>query len=409
MERDLVGDSEARAGGGGRALETAPARTAPVGTASLEAAPHHGGFDASLFQRLGVAYRPERDFSVNANPYGPSDSLVGALQGLDLTAYPDPQHRPLLARMAAALGVETAQIAVDAGAARLIHACVHALCGPERPVVAAVPAFGEVYAAAAAAGARVVEVALPLPSALIAGNDGEVGDVRLAGASGADGDALAGLLAERARDVGAGLVYLVNPCNPTGTVIGEAALLDLIERLDGVPLVLDEAYLSVSEAWALAERPLPGAVVRLRSLTKEQGTPGLRMGYAVGAAGIVAALRAQQPAWVLGAAAEAGIAASVLDRGWLPGLRSRWFADRDRLVAAMEAQGWEVFVGSTPYVLVRCVDGGALRDALLSSCGVLVRDCASFGLSGWIRVSARGPDDNAVLVDALGGQRHHQR
>ena len=42
-----------------------------------------------------------------------------------------------------------------------------------------------------------------------------------------------------------------------------------------------------------------------------------------------------------------------------------------------------------------------MREQLLAESGLLVRDCTSFGLPGWIRIAARTPPENDVLLAAL--------
>jgi len=46
-------------------------------------------------------------------------------------------------------------------------------------------------------------------------------------------------------------------------------------------------------------------------------------------------------------------------------------------------------------------DAGRLRQALLSRHRILVRDCASFGLPGHVRLAARSATDRARLLAAL--------
>ena len=83
-------------------------------------------------------------------------------------------------------------------------------------------------------------------------------------------------------------MYLCNPQNPTGRVLPideVTALAGALRGGDGTTLIVDEAFLSVSTRWQDTRRPLPEAVVRVRSFTKEHGVPGLRLGAAIAPGG----------------------------------------------------------------------------------------------------------------------------
>lgn len=95
------------------------------------------------------------------------------------------------------------------------------------------------------------------------------------------------------------LMVACSPDNPTGTVLGEqtlARLLDFTARA-GLPLLLDRAYAEIGPAQQRGPGALglPGAldhVVELHSLSKSCGVAGWRLGFAVGAPGLLRELRA---------------------------------------------------------------------------------------------------------------------
>lgn len=169
-------------------------------------------------------------------------------------------------------------------------------------------------------------------------------------------------------------------------------------RLAGVEesaTVWDEAYLPMAAAaWT---RGRPGWSIG--SLTKAFACPGLRLGYAVAPdAAAAAQLRATRPAWAVD-----GLACAVLPDllaladppGWTHGVAEA----RRELVAVLHSHGWRPEDSDAPWVLVP--DAAGLRDALARH-GVIVRDCASFGLPSHVRIAV--PDANGLdrLDDALG-------
>lgn len=69
-------------------------------------------------------------------------------------------------------------------------------------------------------------------------------------------------------------------------------------------------------------------------------------------------------------------------------------------MAALGDMGMPVLPSAAPFFLVRVGDAAAVRSALLHN-GILVRDCASFGLPEYVRVCTRRPEENAQLVAAF--------
>jgi histidinol-phosphate/aromatic aminotransferase/cobyric acid decarboxylase-like protein len=166
-------------------------------------------------------------------------------------------------------------------------------------------------------------------------------------------------------------VWRSNPNNPTGALAGPR------ERAD----VWDEAFYPLaSGAWTRGDA---GSIV-VGSLTKVFACPGLRLGYVL--ADDAAALTRAQPAWPLNGLALAVLPA-LLDRVDLPGWRDAIAGRRKELVGLFAEHGLQADAGDAPWVLV---DAPGLRDRLAPH-GVVVRDCASFGLHGVARVAV--PDD----------------
>ena len=83
-------------------------------------------------------------------------------------------------------------------------------------------------------------------------------------------------------------------------------------------------------------------------------------------------------------------------------------AERDRLVAGLRGLGWITEPSTAGFFLIQVGDAAAARLALLSR-GCLVRDCTSFGLSGYIRVSPRHAEQNDRLLRSILGARRRRR
>jgi len=185
-----------------------------------------------------------------------------------------------------------------------------------------------------------------------------------------------------------------DPNNPSGRLaaVGETAE------------VWDEAFYPLATGrWRGAGRD--GSIV-VGSLTKVLACPGLRLGYVVvpaddgeglGIPRLRARLERRQPAWSVGPLALSAVppllAMADIEK-WASAVRDA----RERLVAVLGAHGLEPLASDANFVLVLGARG--LRSRLAHH-GVVVRDCASFGLPDHVRIAV--PDDAGLerLDEAL--------
>jgi histidinol-phosphate aminotransferase len=320
----------------------------------------HGGPDAR-----GVA---RWDFSTNANAAGPCPHALDALRRADPSRYPDPAYQRLRERLGAWHGVASSRILIAASASEFIQriSAVGARLAPG-PVQVPLHAYGD-YAAAAHAQGR--------PTVI----EGQ-------------GDAAAPTLR-----------WCADPSSPLGEDSPPPADLSLCTT------VLDAVYgplrLEGRSAWSNAARD---AVFELVSPNKALGLPGVRAAYAIAPRGDgpgevtawCAALAAAEPSWPLGAH---GVA---LLEAWMDEATQRWLAEqrprlrewKRTLVQVLQEGGADVRPSVTPFVCAR-LPAGAIPETL-RKCSVGVRDATSFGLPGWVRLSAQPPASLEALRRAL--------
>lgn len=177
-----------------------------------------------------------------------------------------------------------------------------------------------------------------------------------------------------------GPVWRSDPHNPSGRLAGPDETAD----------VWDEAFHALATGRWTAGRD--GIVVG--SLTKTFACPGLRLGYLI--ADDAARFGHGQPRWSVGSLALA-LLADLLERADLMGWAAAIAEARGELVGVFEARGLTVRAADAPWVLVQAP---GLRDALAPH-GVLVRDCASFGLDGTARIAVADAGGLARLAAAL--------
>jgi histidinol-phosphate aminotransferase len=320
------------------------------------------------------------DLAVNVRADTPPpwlrEEIAGSLSSL--AAYPD--GRAARAAVAARHGLPVERVLLTAGAAEAFVLLARAL-KVRQPVVVH-PQFTEPEAALRDAGHTVERV-------LLREEDG----FRLDPAA----------VPEEAD-----LVVIGNPTNPT-SVLHPA---DAIARLarPGRVLVVDEAFMDAvpGEREALAGRTdVPGLVV-LRSLTKTWGLAGLRIGYVLAPAEIVAQLERTQPLWPVSTPALAAAEACVTSRALAEAGHAahRIAADRAHLVAGLSefaSRGVRVVEPAEgPFVLVRMPGADAVRHRL-RDLGYAVRRGDTFPGLGeeWVRVAVRDRVTVSGFLSAL--------
>lgn len=357
--------------------------------AALEAVVH-GAIGERELAPLGL--RPEHvvDFSVNSNPLGPSPHVAAVLTEATaagvLARYPDDSAARLCAALAKRYGVGLDQVVAGNGSAELIWLLALAFVWRADPVAILGPTFGEYARAVQLMGGRVHEYHATRVRAF---------DVDL-------DDASAWL-----RQTAPRLAFICNPNNPTGHYFQPAEIVSLLAALPETLLVIDEAYVAFTRGdtppapdQALVPLLDSGRVVLLRSMTKDYALAGLRLGYALGSPAVVDALRRARPPWSVNAFAQLAGLASLADDQHLA--RSR-VAAQDAVVYLREGlgkAGYRVFPTQANFLLVEVGNAPAIRRRLLAE-GLVVRDCASFGLPNIIRVAARPIAECERLVAAM--------
>jgi histidinol-phosphate/aromatic aminotransferase/cobyric acid decarboxylase-like protein len=339
----------------------------------------HGGAAAQELAEIGIDATRALDFSVNVNPYGPCRLVVDAIRNADVHLYPDPAATAVREAIAAATGAPVEGVVFGSGATDLLWNLARVLLASGGRALVVEPAFSEFRAAAEALGGH--------PAAWRAcPEDGLRVDL--------------GEVARAARNAAAEVIYLCAPTTPAGIAIRLGEVVELARRLPDATVLLDESFLSLSDQSGESSQPMPDNVVRLRSMTKEHALPGLRVGYALAPAPLARALEANRPAWSTSSVAQAAALAALAADGFVAASREQLRQDRLATAAALAALGVAPIPSVAPYLAFQVPDAAALRRRLLVH-GVVVRDCASFGLPGFVRVAARPAHERARLVAAL--------
>jgi histidinol-phosphate aminotransferase len=262
--------------------------------------------------------------SSNENPY---PALPGVLEAaaahVEINRYPDGAAVALRTRLADRYGVEFSEVIVGAGSSSLLQQLFLAAAAPGDEIVYAWRSFEAYPGFVTVTGATSVRVPL---------NDALEHDLA----------ALAAAVTERTR-----AVVVCSPNNPTGPAVAAAAFVDFMAAVPSdVLVILDEAYREfVTDPLAVDGEALIGRYPNLvitRTFSKAYGLAGLRVGYAIGPARLLAAARATAIPFAVTELGFAAAIASLDSTGLLDERVAHIVARRDRLRGALIEQGWDV-------------------------------------------------------------------
>ncbi|MCC6223219.1 MAG: histidinol-phosphate transaminase [Thermoleophilia bacterium] len=322
----------------------------------------------------------------NEGPAGPFPAALEALaRGADeLNRYPDGGMYRLRTALAERHGVAFGNVVPAAGADAVVMYLSLACLDPGDEIVCCRPTFPSYVIDAVKLGA----VARQVPAR------GHRHDL----------EAMLGEVGPRTK-----VVYVCNPNNPTSTMVTRGELDAYFERVpEHVLTVLDEAYFEYVgdpdypngiEEYLKAGR----RVLVLRTFSKIYGLAGLRIGYGVGPAELVTAIRKVQNAFDVTQPAQDAALASLGDEEELSRRRAANATGRDVLERGLRALGLAVperGVGNFVYADTGAADARPLFEALLAE-GVIVRPLGGFGAPGAIRVSVGTDEENGIFLAAL--------
>lgn len=348
----------------------------PEGRISRIIPPCHGGSGyAAIPQGQKVL-----DFSACCNPYPPPASIREAAASCDLSRYPDPESAEFTQALAARLGISAGNIIAGSGSTEILRLAALAYLGPGDTVFIPTPTYGEYELAGRIAGADIVHYRLA-----------EKRSFRL------DTDDLI----KHVKKVSPKAVFICNPNNPTGQYLSRREIESVITALPDSLIVLDEAYIAFTRgAWDSTILLKYDNLLIVRSLTKDFALAGLRLGYGLASQPLIETLKKVRPPWNVSSAAQRAGLAALECSDYLQQSCLRIESCRRYLMAAIESMRYQTLDTSANFFLVKTGNAAEFQQKLLKN-GILVRDCASFGLPDHIRIAPRNMADCRKLVKAM--------
>ncbi len=319
----------------------------------------------------------------NENPRGPGELVRQAIDAAcgDLARYPDGNAFALKQALARHFGVRESQLTVGNGSNDVLDLAARMSLSPGAEAVISEHAFVVYRLATLSAGGELVEV--PTRN------------------YGADLDGILDAITDATA-----IVFLANPNNPTGTWVGEGALVRFLDEVpEHVWVVLDEAYHEYVEAAGYPngmelQRRYPNLIVT-RTFSKIHGLAALRVGFSVSSEEAADLMnRARQP-FNVNAPAMAAAVAALADQEFVQESRRLNREGMGQMRDGIARLGLEQ-IPSVGNFLSFDVGGPCfpVYQALLEQ-GVIVRPIAEYGLPNHLRVTVGLPEENARFLGAL--------
>jgi histidinol-phosphate aminotransferase len=319
--------------------------------------------------------------NTNESPFGPSPRALEAMRAAaadTLRLYPDPEAVELREVLAAHHGVKPEQVFVGNGSDEVIAHAFAALLKQPRPLLypdvtySFYPVWAQLFG--------IASETVPLD-----------GDMRVR-------------VEDYRREAGA--IVIANPNAPTGVALSRAETARLLKDHPDIPVLIDEAYVDFGGESAvplIADHP---NLLVVQTMSKSRGLAGLRVGYAIGDAGLIEALRRIKDSfnsYPLGRIAQAGATASVRDDAYFRETCGRIVGGREAMTRALIGLGFTVLPSSANFVFATHPSRGGLElAAALRERAVLVRHFKQPRTAPYLRITVGTEDDTRRLVTALG-------
>jgi len=328
----------------------------------------------------------------NENPFGPSPLAIEAMQSALAGAhlYPDDDCAELRRKLADHHSVLIEQVLVTAGSTEMLALLCQTLLAPGLNAVTSERSFIIYGMAVHAVGARLMQAPMRKHKDEF------------------DLDAIQVAINPDTR-----IVFLANPNNPTGTMLDAAAVDQFLAKVPGqVVVVLDEAYYHFALQFA-ALRKLQhsqsleyvrqgASVIVLRTFSKAHGLAGLRVGYGLGPAELLAYCARMRNTYSVAELAQVAALAALDDRNHITRVVSNNASQAKILTDGLSELGHRVVPTAANFVYCDLGEDASLFAHRLRVEGVSVRPLNAWGAPNCIRVSIGTPEQNQIFLSAIG-------
>jgi len=317
----------------------------------------------------------------NENPYGPAPAAVDAIRkaAAEVHRYPNGDCTALKQALAERHGVETTQILPGNGSNEVLELIIRTFAGAGDEVIYAARGFIVYALATTATGAT--GIAIPE-------QDGVTHDL----------DGMLAAVGSRSK-----VVCIANPNNPTGSLLSNTDIQTFLDALPrDVVVVLDEAYHEFVQATggdSIGELHHPGLII-CRTFSKAYGLAGLRIGYAIADAALLAQINRFREPFNVNLLAQQAALAALTDTQWLSETVAETLSERQRLEDFLGINGLFGSPSHGNFVLLRHADAGLIAGKLEDN-GIIPRPLGPYGMPDWLRISVGTPQENDRFMNTL--------
>lgn len=320
------------------------------------------------------------DFSVNSNPFGPPPGLKKILRQINLTDYPDSYSVELRNILANKYHMDINNFIIGNGSTEIIRIITTTYFDNSRKVIIFKPTYND------------YEIANRLTGTSIAYFNSYYEENYMF-----DIDKLINFLKREKPDG----IFICNPNNPTGQYFTKRDIQNILSINPNMLVILDEAYITFSEnTWSSLELLNYENLIILRSFTKDFAIAGLRLGYAISNIQIITSLYKVKPPWNVSSIAQITGEFCLRHEEYIIRCAKILKETKSFLLKNIKSLGFSIIPSQSNFFLVE-VGNAQYYFLKLKQMGILVRDCTSFGLPEFIRISARGLNDCKILINAL--------
>ena len=314
----------------------------------------------------------------NENPYGCSPRVNQALAACPyLNIYPDNGQTGLRTLLEGYTGIDAKHIVAGGGSDELIDLVLRLFVEPGEEVINCPPTFDMFRFSTEICGGTLVEVLRDENFAV---------NVR----------AVKAAISKKTK-----VIFLANPNSPTGNIIPQKDILEIVDT--GLPVVVDEAYYEFSGETVVPLVSQSKNLMVLRTFSKWAGLAGLRVGYGLFPPKIADCLLRIKMPYSVNVAALVAVEESLKDIDYLMGRVRAIVAERERLFDELTKLKWlKPLPSRANFILCSVLNGKASQlQQKLQKRSILVRYFDKPLLKDYIRISVGKPEHTDIIIKVL--------
>ena len=323
--------------------------------------------------------------NANENFYGCSPDVIEAIKGKinDVHYYPEYHPSMLESEIAAKLKLLPTNIVAGAGSVRIIEGLIYSLVDRKEEVITFEKSFA-MYNIITRGQGKVCR---------IAEQKDFVNDI----------ENIFPLISKKTK-----LIFIDNPCNPTGTIISHKSIEKLLKNISKrIFVVLDEAYCEYvndskyPDSYKLFKK-YPNLII-LRSFSKIYGLAGMRIGYAAGNEQTITKLKESRIPYPLNYLATNAAIAALNDSKFIAHSNKENNTERKFLYDGLIKAGVKTIPTQANFLFVyfdHNIEKEKLFTSLLAE-NILVCDLSIFGFDKCLRIGVGDRAVNKKIIECV--------